>query len=180
MAGDFQLLALLGGALVGSAFILFLLSNGLAAWSETKIDKLEITYGIWRQCIFTESEDDIPCADISCPSENLPSSTCNKILAARAFVILACILSGVSGTLSIIYCAMSGDKRLRRLLLTKKALAIGSLITGIIGVALGISATMTIQSDATLRLSDAAFIGIAAIGANLLGVIVTILIKPYF
>jgi len=124
--------------------------------------------------------DDSICEDLLCPSENFTSSFCSKTLAARVFLTLSCILSGISGTLSIIYCAISGDKIHRRLLLTEKGLAFASLIMGIIGVALGISAAMTVEINTKLRLGDAAIIGIAAVGINLIGAITTALVKPYF
>ncbi|CAF1157714.1 unnamed protein product [Adineta steineri] len=176
MANNFKLLLIIGGALIGAAFILFILSNGLSSWSETENDFGNITYGLWRWC--NSTTDDTTCADISCPSEDFPSSFCNKILAARAFITLACILSGFCGTLSVIYCAISGERSARPLILTKKCLAVACLIMGIIAIAIGISATMTAQNGFKLRLGVAAILGIVGVGINLIGTVIILSVKP--
>ncbi|CAF0891117.1 unnamed protein product [Adineta steineri] len=137
MANSFKLLLIIGGALIGAAFILFILSNALSSCS------------FW-----------------------------NKILAARAFITLACIISGICGTLSVIYCAISGERSARPLILTKKCLAVACLIMGIIAIAIGISATMTAQNGIKLRLGVAAILGIVGVGINLIGTVIILLVKP--
>ncbi len=117
------------------------------------------------------------CEALTCPSASFQTGFCNKILSARAFLTLACILSGIATTASIISCAVTGDTTPRLLLLTTKILAFACLLTGIIGVALGVNATMTAASDIKLRLGDAAIIGIVGIGINLIGAIATLLVK---
>lgn len=148
--------------------------------SQAKVESVEITFGLWRGCVFTGDENEIPCSDILCPSENLSSSTCAKIRAAGAFIAITCLFSGICGLLCIVYCAMAGDKKLRKLLLTQKILALASLVTGIIGVALGIAGTTGIPSDTTLKMGDAAIIAIAAVVGNLIGAVLLVLVKPYF
>ncbi|CAF1432616.1 unnamed protein product [Adineta ricciae] len=180
MANSFKLIIVVGGTFVASAFILFLLSNGLATWSQTTIESRKITFGLWRICEFTGDDNEIPCSDILCPSENLNSSTCAKIRAAGAFIAITCAFSGICGLLCIVYCAMSGDKKLQKLILTQKILAVASLVTGMIGVSLGIAGTMGISNVPNLEIGDSAIIAIAAFVGNLIGAVTLVLAKPYF
>lgn len=99
---------------------------------------------------------------------------CSQIVVARTFLTLACILSCVAGVLWVLYCAVIVDSTPRLLLLTNKGLALASLITGIIGVIVGITATMKAGEENAVRLGGAAIIGIVGMGINLLSVIVLI------
>ena len=148
--------------------------------SQTETELGETTFGLWRICLFTGDENEIPCSDILCPSENLSSSTCAKIRAGGAFIAITCVFSGIGGLLCIVYCAMSGGKKLRKLILTQKVLALASLVTGMIGVALGLAGTMGIPSVPNLEIGDAAIIAIAAVVSNLIGAVTLVLAKPYF
>ncbi|CAF1529840.1 unnamed protein product [Rotaria sp. Silwood1] len=135
----------------------------------------EFTIGLWRLCI---SDSDIKtCFDLECSLTSEESSTCRKIIAARAFVTLACILSGISIICLIIY-TMKRDSTFAMLLLVTKGLVVACLIMGIIGVAVGIDATVNIGGLIKLDLGAAAAIGIVAIILNFIGTIITLLIKP--
>ncbi|CAM4814417.1 unnamed protein product [Rotaria magnacalcarata] len=129
-------------------------------------------YGLWRTWVY--AQDNQTCPIESCAQQIDNDAFCNKILSARAFLILACIFSCMSGTLWILYCAVRGDTTPRALLLLNKCLVFASLLTGIVGVAVGINATLTVETDIELRLGPAAIIGIVGICVNLIGAILII------
>jgi hypothetical protein len=130
---------------------------------------------MWKLCGSTAYEK--VCADYTCISRNDNSGTCSKLSAAKAFVTLACILSGISA-LCLFACIVTTDNIHRMLLLAAKGLVFASLITGIIGVAVGISATTDLANTLfKSSLGAAAIIGIVALIINLSGAIVALLVK---
>ncbi|CAF2953870.1 unnamed protein product, partial [Rotaria sp. Silwood2] len=143
--------------------------------SKFTYESTEITTGLWRIC--SSAPNIKTCVAISCPSESDETSFCSKILTARAFVTLACILSGISAICLVVY-AIQGDKTPRILLLATKGLVFACLIMGIIGVAVGINATVSGDSLIKLDFGAAAIIGIVAIIINFIGAIITALIRP--
>ncbi|CAF3345110.1 unnamed protein product [Rotaria socialis] len=175
MAHNIQLISIASSIVIPAAFILFMVSNAFMIWSERGDDTEGAIYGLWRYCVSVSGEK--TCAIVSCDQEIGNGALCNKILSARAFLILACIFSCVSGTLWVLYCAVRGDTTHRALLFLNKGLAFASLLTGIIGVAVGINATLAIESGIELRLGPAAIVGIVGICVNLIGAILIIFAK---
>jgi len=101
-----------------------------------------------------------------------------KLLAARAFVTLACIMSGFSALLLFASVATADNIR-RILLIAGKGLAFTYLIMGIIGIAVGINVTTDTKGEFGTQLSwgASAIIGVIAIVLNFCGAIVSVLIK---
>ncbi|CAF0993118.1 unnamed protein product [Rotaria sordida] len=175
MAHNIQLLAIAGGILIGITFILFIVSNALNMWSEGENDDKRVTYGLWHYCIFVP--DNMTCYNLPCPSEIGKNSFCNQIFAARAFLTLACMLSCISTIIWIIFCAVTTDTTPRLLHLANIGLTFTCLPMGIIGVGVGINATISVESDTKLRLGGAAIVGIVGIVINIFSAIVTVLVK---
>ena len=101
---------------------------------------------------------------------------CGKILAARAFVTLACIISGISIIFFCISAATNGKKRFI-LLLIGKILAFLSLIMSIIGVAIGIIGTLDILPETDFKWGGSPIIGIIGIVINFLAALVSLLVQ---
>ncbi len=132
----------------------------------------ETTIGLWRTCS-TSSNTEKQCYSIQCPQTGDDTTGyCSKLLAARAFVTLACIMSGISAVLLFISVATS-DNGKQILLMAGRGLAFVCLIMGIIGVAIGINLATGISSN----WGAAAIIGIIAIIINFCGAVASILIK---
>ncbi len=137
------------------------------------------TLGLWQACGPVLNEK--LCIALQCAEkEGVISNFCNKILAARAFVTLSCIISGISA-LCLFLSAVTSETIRRILLIAGKGLAFASLITGIIGVAVGINVTTVIEigsgTDFKLKWGAAAILGIIAIVINFFGAISSVLIK---
>ena len=141
--------------------------------SKYESEEGEATFGLWQGCASTSIAK--VCLDI-CPVTSYDSGPCPKTIAARAFVTLACILSGISA-LCLFACAVTGDNTNRTLLLAGKGLVFVCLVMGIIGVAVGISGAIDIGAANKLDVGAAAIIGIVALIFNLGGAIVSLLIK---
>jgi hypothetical protein len=101
---------------------------------------------------------------------------CSKILAARAFVTLACITSAISALCLLISVGMIDNKR-QILIYVGKGLAFACLIMGIIGIAVGISVTTETGTEAKLDWGAASIIGIVLIFINLAGAILSVFIR---
>jgi hypothetical protein len=136
----------------------------------------EFAIGLWKNCT-TIMNLEQQCLSVKCPpSESDTGSFCSKILVARAFVILTCIVSGISAVLLFATGAKSNKKQ-QILLIAAKGLVFACLIMGIIGVAVGINGTAETALARKLNWGAAAIIGIIAIVLNLCGAIATVLIK---
>jgi hypothetical protein len=140
------------------------------------LEGFEGTVGLWQRC----GTSPVPkfCDSIPCPSEESgAASLCSKILAARAFMTLACIISGITAVCSFA-CAVTKDNTNRILLLATKGLVFVCLVMGIIGVAVGSNATVNPGGDIIkFRLGAAAIVGIVAIIINFGGAIVALFIQ---
>jgi len=136
----------------------------------------ETTIGLWQGCVTTPDEKS--CESIPCPSEQSgAASLCSKILAARAFMTLACIISGITAVCSFA-CAVTKDNTNRILLLATKGLVFVCLVTGIIGVAVGSNASLNYGGgEGEFKLGAAAIVGIVAIIINFGGAIAALFIK---
>jgi len=136
----------------------------------SKIDEGEIhsTMGLWKSCasVFGQTV----CGDYTCSSDN---SSCGKILAARAFVTIACILSIISAV-SLFVSLVASDRLRSMLLLVGKLLAWICLIAGIIGVAIGID-TLTRYESERVPWGASSIIGVIALVVNAVGAVVSLL-----
>jgi hypothetical protein len=136
---------------------------------------VEITVGLWKTCGSSGGLKE--CVDITCPqSESDTTDFCSKILAARAFVTLACIISAISALCLLISVGMI-DKTRQILINVGKGLAFACLIMGIIGIAVGISVTTGTGTEAKLDWGAASIIGIVLIFINLAGAILSVFIR---
>ncbi len=140
------------------------------------IEGYESTFGLWQLCSTTP--DTKSCDSIKCPSEvSGDASFCSKILAARAFMTLACIISGITAIWSFA-CAVTKDNINRILILGTKGLVFVCLVMGIIGVAVGSNASLNFGGgELELKLGAAAIVGIIAIIINFGGAIAALFIK---
>jgi len=138
----------------------------------SKIDEGEIhsTMGLWKSCasVFGQTV----CGDYTCSSDN---SSCGKILAARAFVTIACILSIISAV--SLFVSLVASDRLRSMLLSVgKLLAWICLIAGIIGVAIGVD-TLTRYENERVPWGASSIIGVIALVVNAVGAVVSLLVN---
>ncbi|CAM4976207.1 unnamed protein product, partial [Rotaria socialis] len=132
------------------------------------------TTGLWKSCTPTRSGK--TCLKVSCMSKSNETSFCDNIQAARIFITLACILSGIS-TICFVIRALLSEKIPGILILTPKVLAIPCLLIGCIGVTIAINACINTIYGMKFNLGDAAIIGIIAVFMNFFGVIAISLIR---
>jgi len=135
-----------------------------------KIGEGEIhsTTGLWKSCVIALGHTE--CGDYTCSSSN---SSCGKILATRAFVTIACILSIISAV-SLFVSLVASDRLRSMLLLVGKLLAWICLIAGIIGVAIGID-TLTRYESERVPWGASSIIGVIALVVNAVGAVVSLL-----
>ena len=132
------------------------------------------TYGLWQSCssyLGTQT-----CVAYQCPIDGDTTDFCGKIYAGRAFVTLACIMSGLI-TICLYSFAVTRDKTHHILLLATKGLGFACLVMGIIGVAVGATATQSLgEGGINLNLGAGAIIGIIAILVNFGGAIAALFV----
>ncbi len=135
----------------------------------------ETTTGLWKTC--DSSGGSKQCVDITCPQSGSDTAgLCSKILAARAFVTLACIISAISALCLLLSVGMI-DKTRQILINVGKGLAFACLIMGIIGIAVGISVSTGTGTEAKMDWGAASIIGIVLIFINLAGAILSVFIR---
>jgi hypothetical protein len=135
----------------------------------------ETTTGLWQTC--SSSGDSKDCSNIKCPQSGSDTTgSCSKILAARAFVTLACITSAISALCLLLSVGMI-DKTRQILINVGKGLAFACLILGIIGIAVGISVSTGTGTEAKMDWGAASIIGIVLIFINLAGAILSVFIN---
>lgn len=134
---------------------------------------VDVTTGLWKGCVSTLGVQ--ACTSVKC-NDNMPSSTCSKLLAGRAFMTLACIISAVSALCFLLSIFLSDGMR-SAVLVIGKGLAFVCLAMGIIGVAIGIVAITDGQLGNGIALGAGSIIGIVALIVNLFGVVLSIVVK---
>ncbi|CAF3992774.1 unnamed protein product [Adineta steineri] len=170
-----KLVAIIVGCILAVVCILYIISNAVPSWVQITTGSYTSTYGLWKICASSLSVTE--CVPVKCSTAIGDSSFCSRILAGRAFMTLACILSGIT-SICLFICAFIDEKTSRILLLIAKALAFICLIMGIISVAAGGSTIQTLSQDGVkCNLSAASILGIIAIIINLVGVIASFFIK---
>lgn len=129
--------------------------------------------GLWKGC--GTVYDTLACGNLVCLSTSLggSDSQCAKMLTARTFVTIACIMSILSVIFLFARLVESADSN-RIVILISKSLPLITLIAGIIGVAVGIA--FVTYKDA-LKINAAAILGIVALVINLVGAILAAIIR---
>lgn len=140
-------------------------------------EELEVRYGLWEWCDVSYENGTTECRQFKCPDvANDENEVCGKIIAARAFVTLACIFSGLSIIFFCISAATNGKTRFV-LLLIGKFLTFFSLIMSIIGVAIGIIGSMDILAETDFKWGGCPVIAIIGIAINFLAALVSLLVQ---
>ncbi len=132
------------------------------------------TVGLWRVCgpIDKEGRGGSVCGDII----KLPTDIYGKMMGARAFVTICCIISSLS-VVSILLILFVEENLKGKMSILAKALAFASLVGGIIGVAVGMAFAMKIVGSKADNIGVSSILGIIAIVFNLAGAITTFIIK---
>ncbi|CAF1420138.1 unnamed protein product [Adineta ricciae] len=113
--------------------ILYIIANGLPMWFQLSDASGSFIFGLWQDCLKTG-------AKLVCKS--LPTARAkDKVLAARAFMTVSCILSS-SSAVSVLLIAFVNENLKKNISVLAKGLVVASVIGGIIGVSLGISITV--------------------------------------
>ncbi|CAF5086136.1 unnamed protein product, partial [Rotaria magnacalcarata] len=140
--------------------------------SESQSEKA--TIGLWRACISINGPT--KCGNIISDCELYRGQAiqrCHKMIAARAFVTIACILSALSAVCIFTYIIIQTETN-QILFMISKVLPILSFIAGIIGLAVGIA---FITSSDSVKLSSATFVDIVAVAINVIGAILAVLVR---
>lgn len=134
-----------------------------------------IKVGLWKYCIIDPNLGS-QCSAIAYPNSGFdPEGFYIKTRVAQAFITLACIMSGLS-VISVLS-TVEIDNHKRKILLIGRILAVISLITGIIGVAVGMNIITDTPLETHLGWGASVIIGIVAIIINFCGAITSFLIK---
>ena len=136
---------------------------------------ITVATGLWRTCI--TGVGTTVCSDFKCVSGSDTTGVCERVMAGRAFMTLACILSGICTIAFFTFGAMK-DHHHRLLLLFFKILGFVCLAMGSIGVGVGGSILQVLNEKADVfRLGAAAILGIIAVVFNLVASIAALFAK---
>lgn len=156
------------------AYIYIFRSTSTVTFNSIYVSGYSTTTGLWKTCTGER------CSSFDCSSSSYSSSTCGQIMAARAFLTLTCLLSPFIGAGFILW-AFLHDRMPSVLLLVLKIGIFVCLLFGIIGVAIGIAATIKPSEISTSSISVSigagAILGIIAIIANLVGGIIGAIVR---
>jgi hypothetical protein len=147
---------------------LFISSCEVDEWTNYKVDSLNIHAGLWSvdgvfqnhvKSLELKSDELIKCAngDSDSLSENsvvslFSKALCQKLLAARAFTVMATIICGLSLIGSVMHIA-SIVKSWERLAFISKLGCLLSCVFGVIGFAIALDALKLEDSNSSLGLS---------------------------
>ncbi len=136
---------------------------------------VSVNQGLWRGCQTTPVGSRCSSTPSSCPSGLPPliMSICHKMMAAKAFMTFACLLS-VFSVLCIFSNLTDNTNSNSMMIMACRILPGVCVVSGIIGVALGIA---YINDQEVLSIGAAAILGIVAVVLNLGGAALTILIR---
>lgn len=121
------------------------------------------TQGLWKVCVSER------CLSYSCSSVNL---SCGQIMAARAFITLNCIILPIAGAI-LILTQLMGQYNNAGSMNAAKILSILGVVFGAISLGVGLNAL----NQGAGSIGPGAGVGIAAIIINLVGSIVSFLIR---
>ncbi|UJR15553.1 hypothetical protein I4U23_002492 [Adineta vaga] len=169
-----QIVPLIAGVILSITFIFYIVSNAVPECKQSN-ESVSRKIGLWQFCF--SIYDDSNCDSVECSSNNGNAGLCSRIVAGRAFMTLACILSGIC-TICLFICAVLGENVHRLVLVGSEILAFVCVILGIIGVGVGGSiSTLLSGNGIQYSFGAAAIIGVIAIIINLAGAILTLFIK---
>lgn len=132
---------------------------------------------MWKSCNVSYNNEFKECYEFKCPDkENDVNEVCGKIIAARAFLTMACIISGLSVIFLCISAALDGRRR-TIVLVIGKILVFLSLVMSIIGVALGIIGAMDVNPDFNFKWGGSPIVAIIGIVINFLGALGSLLVQ---
>ncbi|CAF1307966.1 unnamed protein product [Rotaria magnacalcarata] len=165
-------LGLVSCGLLGLACLMFILSNALPSWGVVKLGGVTVAEGgLWRQCVKFGTNT---CANRPLGCSGVPSSLigqCIKLIMARVFIIFACMLSAF-GALFLFMVGISQSPNASFSMFGKACAAV-SLMSGILGVSLGISWAMY-GGDVTV--GAAAILGIVGIILSFISTVFAVMI----
>jgi hypothetical protein len=124
---------------------------------------LGVSIGLWQIC-GAHSTSETACVAIRCGDDpygrgDLSTGDCTKLWVAIGFITLACIMSAIATLCLFIYARKNANPD-NRLLARGKVCLFVCLITGVVGVAIGIN---TLTYGSLLPIGAAANLGITAI-----------------
>ena len=133
--------------------------------------------GLWRGCITIS--DTTTCESLPSSCSNLPSmalDSCHKLLGARAFMTITCILAPFS-VICILLNLMRNTSSNQMITMISKILPSVCFVFGIIGVALGISFITNDNNEDFVQLGAAGALGILAVIFNFSAAVVATFIQ---
>ena len=153
---------------------------GLSGNSGTDLVSIKFSVGLWRSCVSVP--DNKVCVNGPDPSicsliTGETADVCHKMIAARAFITIACIISGISAVCFFARTLETINQN-KMVIMTSMGLAIGSFVAGVIGLALGITATTATGSlPVKVSINAAAILAIIAVVINLIGAVLAVLTR---
>ncbi|CAF1154510.1 unnamed protein product [Adineta steineri] len=165
--------------------VLYITANALPIWVTGSFEPTVVTFGLWKIC--GKNKDISNCV-------NMPSVVDDKTTATQAFITICCILAPLS-VISILSIILVNENLKKHMSVLAKVLAIASLISGIIGIGLGISFVVDIIKgidalksipgftiEAASKIGDfkmgvSCILAIVAVALNLVGAVITFLIR---
>ncbi|CAF3332150.1 unnamed protein product [Rotaria socialis] len=174
MASVRPILVIVSGCIMILTFILYVVSNALPEWGVSESQSEKATIGLWRACISINGPTQCGYIISDCKLyRGQAIQRCHKMMAARVFVTIACILSALSAVCIFTYIIIKTDAN-QIIFMISKVLPILSFIAGAIGLAVGIA---FITPSDSIKLSSATFVDIVAVAINVIGAILTVLIR---
>ncbi|UJR24297.1 hypothetical protein I4U23_027264 [Adineta vaga] len=167
MAFENRKILFIASGILAITAILYIIANGLPIWTKSSGTSVSITVGLWQVCRLQGAK--LSC--ISLPTEVVS----DKIKAARAFMTICSILCPLS-IISIISIISVNENVKKNISFLSKGLAIASLISGIIGVSLGISFSVN-EINAGASMGVSCILAIIGLVFNIIGTIITFFIK---
>jgi hypothetical protein len=139
------------------------------------LDPVIENLGLWNLCT-TQKDGTSTCSRIDSSCSVVQSKAihkCTKLMGARAFITIACILS-VFSALFLFSNALGNSGPNHIVSMVSKILPFGCFVTGLSGIALGMS---FIKYTATFSISGAPTFGFVALLCNFDAIVFAILIR---
>ncbi|CAF1512929.1 unnamed protein product [Rotaria magnacalcarata] len=162
MISNKRALSIAAATLLIVACVIYVASVATPLWgTQQYLASYQITLGLWNYCVGSI------CADIG-SSCDTTLSDCSKLLAARAFMILACVIPAF--TVTILAVMVIKDQYDRPLIYASIAIAWLSTACGLIGMVIGIYLAL---NAASLSLGASGIIAIVGVSINFIGAALT-------
>lgn len=137
----------------------------------------ENTIGLWQSCSRRVPEYNVEpdygyttctkdCKPIECSFDSDFNNSCIKIKVAGGFMVATCILCGLS--ILSLYISVATAKKIRRILIILGLLlSLGSIVTGIVSVVLGVNGALNFPSPYPVKWGGSGVVAIIGISINL-------------